>query len=120
MTCLKIAIAAILFIAVIGVCRVWFTSQTVSTLESSETLDTQIEQARSLGDDLEVQQTVLSNPTRIQAYAADTLGMVHTGQAAEYIDMSDGALAVDSNGDLSLAGSLSTIENGTSAQTAGV
>lgn len=110
MTCLKIGIMAIIFIAIVGVCRVWFTSQTVASLMEADALSTQIAEARATGDELEVQQTVLSNSTRVQSYAAENLGMVPTYGATEYIDLAAGALAVDSAGNLSLAGSIAVLD----------
>lgn len=111
MTCFKIAVVAILVLAAIGVARVWFTAATVSTLMDSENLTSQIDTARATGANLEVQQTVLANPTRIKAYATDNLGMVTT-TAIEYMDMSDGAVATDSSGNLSLSGSLVALDDG--------
>ena len=91
--------------------QVWFTAATVSTLMDSENLTSQIDTARATGANLEVQQTVLANPTRIKAYATDNLGMVTT-TAIEYMDMSDGAVATDSSGNLSLSGSLVALDDG--------
>lgn len=120
MYCLKIAVVAIVFFAIIGVARVWFTAQTVASLMEADQLNVQIAEAQATGDDLEVQQTVLSNSSRIQGYAAENLGMVPTNGATEYIDLAAGALAVDSAGNLSLAGSLSVLEDAEADATAGI
>lgn len=113
MTCFKIVIAAILFLAAIGVCRVWLTSATVSTLMSSEELSAQIDDAQSLAKDLEVQQAVLENPTRIEDYATQYLAMV-PAEETDYIDVSEGAVATDSSGTLSLSGSLASLDDASS------
>lgn len=109
-TVLKVVVAAVLFIAAVGVCRVALTAATVETMISSDQLTSQISSARSQGSELEVKVTTLANPTRIKAYASEHLGMA-VATSTSYIDLASGALATDSEGNLSLAGTISTIES---------
>jgi len=108
-TVLKVVVAAVLFLAVVGICRVALNAATVQTMIVSDGLTTQIAQAKSLADDLEVQETVLSNPARIKGYASENLGMAVAAQCG-YIDLAKGALATDSGGRLSLAGSIDVLK----------
>jgi cell division protein FtsL len=108
-TCFKIALVAVLVIAAVGVCRVWLSASTVSHLIVSEQLSSQITSARAAGSDLEIQQSILANPSRIQSIATETLGMT-SASGSTYIDLASGVLAKDNSGDLSLAGSLAVID----------
>lgn len=101
----KIALVAVLVLAAVGIFRVWLSATTVSNLIATEELSSQIDSARATGSDLEIQQSLLSNPARIQAIAADTLAMAPTTDAC-YLDIAAGVLATDSDGTLSLSGSL--------------
>lgn len=109
-------LAAFLFVAIIGVVRVWFISSTCAVSISSEETLAQIETARATGNELEVQQAVLSNPTRVETYAKDTLGMVQAVPTS-VIDLSTGAVSVTSDGSLSISGTVDTL-GGAPAQVA--
>ena len=104
--CFKVVIALAITFAVVAAARVFLTTATTSTLLESKALAAQIESARTAGDDLEIQQNILTNTTRIQRVASESLGM---GPAVghETISLDDWILATDSNGVLSLDGSLS-------------
>lgn len=115
-TILKVVVAGVIFIAAVGVCRVALTSASVNTLIASDDLTAQISTARSLSSDLEVQQSSLSNPSRIKEYASSTLGM-SSSDTSEQINLADGALSTDSNGTLSLAGSVDVLEASSSSST---
>lgn len=109
-TMLKAVVAAVLFIAAVGVCRVALTAASVETMISSDQLTSQISSARSQGGELEVKLTTLANPTRIKAYASERLGMA-AASGISYLDLATGALATDSEGNLSLAGTIGALES---------
>ena len=93
--------------AVIGFARVAISAATVTTSIESQQLAGQINDARTEGSDLEVTQSMLSNPTRIKAEAA-ALGI---GAAAdvENIDLSGDVVVTDEAGNLSLSGSVAAV-----------
>lgn len=103
----KIAVVAFVLFAVIGFARVAISAATVTTSIESQQLAGQISDARTEGSDLEVTQSMLSNPTRIKAEAA-ALGM---GAAAdvENIDLSGDVVVTDEAGNLSLSGSVAAV-----------
>lgn len=70
----KAIIAVIAVLAVVCGVRVWFSVSTVQALASTNAIQEQIEEARAAGNDLEIQHSVLANPTRIQKQAKN-LGM---------------------------------------------
>ncbi|NTU89531.1 MAG: hypothetical protein HGA54_06465 [Actinobacteria bacterium] len=109
MSCFRIALVVTLTLTAVALCRVWLTASTTSMLMASEGLVTQIESTRSQGADLEVQQSILANPTRIQTLASENLAM---GPASDvsYLSMADSALATDASGSLSLSGSLAALD----------
>lgn len=100
----KIAVVAFILFAVIGIARVAISAVTVTTSIESQQLSGQISDARTEGNDLEVAQSMLSNPTRIKVEAT-ALGM---GAAAdvEKIDLSGDVVVTDDVGNLSLSGSV--------------
>ena len=69
---------------------------------------TQIANERTLGNDLEVQQSQLSNSTHIHRSAAEGLGMAAPA-ATESIELGADVVATDASGNLSLSGSLSSM-----------
>lgn len=70
----KAVIAAVLVLAVVCSVRIFMSVSTVQALEASAHLQTQIEEARAAGNDLEIRHSVLANPASIQKKAA-RLGM---------------------------------------------
>lgn len=70
----KAVIAAVVLLAVVCSVRVFMSVSTVQALEASAHLQTQIEEARATGNDLEIRHSVLANPASIQRKAAK-LGM---------------------------------------------
>ena len=103
-TVAKFAVVAFVVFALVGFARVAISAATVSTSMESQQLTGQISEARTEGNDLEVTQSMLSNPTRIKAEAT-ALGM---GAAAdvEKIDLSGDVVVTDEAGNLSLSGSV--------------
>lgn len=70
----KAVIAAVVLLAVVCSVRIFMSVSTVQALEASAHLQTQIEEARATGNDLEIRHSVLANPASIQRKAAK-LGM---------------------------------------------
>lgn len=70
----KAVIAAVVLLAIVCSVRVFMSVSTVQALEASAHLQTQIEEARATGNDLEIRHSVLANPASIQRKAAK-LGM---------------------------------------------
>lgn len=70
----KAVVAAFVLLAIVCSVRVFMSVSTVQALEASAHLQTQIEEARATGNDLEIRHSVLANPASIQRKAAK-LGM---------------------------------------------
>ena len=70
----KAVIAIVAVLAVVCSIRIFMSVSTVQALEASAHLQTQIEEARATGNDLEIRHSVLANPASIQRKAAK-LGM---------------------------------------------
>ena len=71
----KAAVLIGLFIAVVGLIRVGFISSTVSNLKAANATRYQISVNESLVDELQVEQSVLSNSRRIVKIATENYGM---------------------------------------------
>lgn len=67
--------AIIIVVAVLGLGRVWLSVQAAQASIESAQLQRAIVQERYSGDMLEVQQSALATPSRIQAIAGRTMGM---------------------------------------------
>lgn len=87
--------------------RVLLSAASVTTTIATDELSTQIANERTLGNDLEVQQSQLSNSTHIRS-AAEGLGMAAPA-ATESIELGADVVATDASGNLSLSGSLSSM-----------
>lgn len=70
----KAILAVVAVLAVVCSVRVFMSVSTVQALEASAHLQTQIEEARATGNDLEIRHSVLANPASIQKKASK-LGM---------------------------------------------
>lgn len=73
-------------IALLGVGRVWLSVQAAEASIDSTTLRRDIKQERYVGDMLEIQQSALATPSRIQAIAGTTMGMA-PATTVSYLDM---------------------------------
>lgn len=73
-------------VALLGVGRIWLTVQAAQASIDSSTLRREIKQARYVGDMLEIQQSALATPSRIQAIAGTTMGMAPATKVS-YLDM---------------------------------
>ena len=74
--------------AVLGLGRVWLSVQAAQASIDSGKLQTAIKSARYEGDMLEIQQSALATPSRIQAVAVGTMGMA-PATSVSYLQMSD-------------------------------
>ncbi len=73
-------------IALLGVGRVWLSVQAAQASIDSTSLRREIKQERYIGDMLEIQQSALATPSRIQAIAGTTMGMA-PATTVSYLDM---------------------------------
>ena len=108
-TVAKLIVVAALVVAALCFVRVGLTAATVSTSIESDSLSAQIETARTVGGDLEVQQSQLSNSMHIRVKAA-SLGMAAPVDTQTIVLPAD-PVAVDGAGNLSLSESVSTMSN---------
>lgn len=106
----KLAIAAVAALAVICSVRVFLSVSTVQALESSALLQTQIEDARAAGNDLEIRHAVLSNPTDIQKKAT-RLGMSAPKTTERITVALPAQTMLDSTGSISISSTLKSVQN---------
>lgn len=109
MYCFKLAIVFLIGLGAIAFIRVWLTASTTSTLIQNQKVTAQISTARSTGDTLEVKQAALANPSRIASVATTQLGMV-PGSSVSYMQITDDVVATDTDGDISVSGSVSAFD----------
>jgi cell division protein FtsL len=67
--------SVLLMVAVMGLGRIWLSVEAARTSIEAGKLRTAIKAAQYQGDMLEIQQSALSTPSRIQALAVGTMGM---------------------------------------------
>ena len=96
-------------IALIAMARVAITSAAASCALETRSLQTSIETARAEGNELEVSQSVLANPSRIKAQAT-ALGMAPAPEYSEQITLSPDIVATDGAGSLSLSESVARMK----------
>lgn len=106
----KTIAVVLLFLALLACVRITISSATVTTALETRELTSQIDTARSAGNVLEVQQSSLSNPTRIKDAAA-LLGMSAPAYVAN-IDISGDLVVTDGAGSLSLSGAAAVLAQG--------
>lgn len=100
------AFAAVLVVfALLGFVRIGLASATVTTALAADELSTNISSARSEGNELEVRQSYLSNPSSVKQEAASRLGMSEPSEALT-ITLGEDVVATDANGNLSLSASV--------------
>ena len=73
-------------VALLGVGRVWLSVQAAQASIDASELRREIKQERYRGDMLEIQQSALATPSRIQAIAGTTMGMA-PATTVSYLDM---------------------------------
>ena len=105
----RIVLVVAAVVAVLCCARVGLAAASVSTTIASNDLSTQIANERTAGNDLEVQQSQLSNSMHIRI-AAEGLGMAAPA-ATEAVELGADVVSTDAEGNLSLSGSLSAMAN---------
>ncbi len=109
MTIARVIVVVAAIVAVIACVRVGLSAMSINTSIATSELSSQIETARTAGNDLEVMQSQLSNSTHIKLEATG-LGMA-APESTTVVTLSPDVVATDAQGNLSLSGSLSAIEN---------
>lgn len=109
MTIARVVVVVAIVIAAIACVRVGLSAMSIHTSIATSELSSQIETARTTGNDLEVMQSRLSNSTHIKLEAT-SLGMAAPA-ATSVVTLAPDAVVVDEQGNLSLAGSLSALGN---------
>ena len=105
----KAVVVVALVIVMVCCVRVGLSAASITTSIEANRLSTQIENARSYGSDLEVQQSRLSNSTHIRVEAA-SLGVTPPEKTVAVVLGAD-VVATDETGNLSLSGSIAALEN---------
>lgn len=105
----KAVVVVALVIAMVCCVRVGLSAASITASIEANRLSTQIENARSYGSDLEVQQSRLSNSTHIRVEAA-SLGVTPPEKTVAVVLGAD-VVATDEAGNLSLSGSIAALEN---------
>ncbi len=93
-TGIKCAVAFAAVLAVAALARILLIALAFGFASDNATLYDQLEEARSLGSELEVQQAVYSNADRITSLATDVYGMV-SAESVTVIDLSASTTADD-------------------------
>ena len=101
----QVLAAVLVVFALLGFVRLGLASATVTTALSADELSTNIDSARSEGNELEVRQSYLSNPANVKQEAASKLGMSEPEQTLT-ITLGTDVVATDADGNLSLASSV--------------
>ncbi len=103
----RVGVVVAIVVAVLCCARVGLAAANISATIATSELSSQIEAQRTTGNDLEVQQSQLSNSMHIRI-AAEGLGMAAPA-ATEAVVLSEDVIATDASGNLSLSASLSSM-----------
>lgn len=106
-TLVKMAAVVIVTIAILSFARIMLTSNAVVTMIENESLSSQITEARSTGISLEMEQSVLKNPSAIRAQAKQ-MNMV-APLSATTITLKPDIVAIESGDTLSLSGTIKNV-----------
>ena len=90
LTRVKVAVAISMALITLGVCRVALTTASVSLLQGNVTLRSQIKEAESYNDDLQVEHSILSSASRIDRIATQNYGMVLSDKSSAQADSESG------------------------------
>ncbi len=104
----KVMVAVLIAFLVFGFARVYLSSTAYSVASEASSLRAQISDARTTGESLAVQESLLSSSSNIRTQAAERLGM-GSASASATITLSADPVAVDSAGNLSFAESVSRL-----------
>ena len=106
----KLAIVAVMLIAVICGIRVWLSVTTVSALESANSLESTLESALASTRELEIQHSILASSTRIEEEATK-IGMI-APQNINYIKViMPSTVVTNIDGSISLSGTIQNVED---------
>ncbi len=105
---IKVGVALLAVFLVIGFVRVALASAAYSTASEASSLRAQISDARTTGESLAVQESLLSSPSNIRTEAGNRLSMT-SGSATEAMTLSVDPVAIDSDGNLSFAQSVARL-----------
>lgn len=106
-TAAKLAAVVLVFVAALCFGRIALTNAAVTTMIQSDALSAQITEARTSGISLEMEQSVLSSKSALNA-AVKRLGMAAPG-AIGTLELPPDVVALDANGALSLSGSVKNL-----------
>ena len=106
----KFALAALAALALICSVRVFLSVSTVQALEASASLQTQIEEARAAGNDLEIRHAVLSTPSSIQKKAT-RLGMSAPKTTERITVALPPSTQLNAAGSISVSATLKSVQN---------
>lgn len=106
----KFALAALAALALICSVRIFLSVSTVQALEASASLQTQIEEARAAGNDLEIRHAVLSNPSSIQKKAT-RLGMSAPKTTERITVALPPSTQLNAAGSISVSATLKSVQN---------
>jgi len=99
----KVGIIFLMILGGVGLATVWLQASTVDVLMQTSSAESAISSARAAGSNLEVQYSVLVNPTRIKGIASESLGM----SAATNVS----SLDLSSHSSVSSASSVKTVSS---------
>lgn len=106
-TAVKMAAIVIVLVAVLSFVRIALTSSSVTTMIQSDALSAQISEARSAGTSLEMEQSVLKNPSAVKAQAKQ-LGM-SAPSGATTITLEPDVVAINNGDTLSLSDTIKNV-----------
>ena len=106
-TAAKMAAIVLVVVAALAFARIALTSATVTTMIESDSISSEIADARSAGVSLEMEQSVLSNSSAIKQ-AATKLGMSAPFEVGT-IELAPDVVATDAGGNLSLSGTVKNL-----------
>ncbi len=100
----KVAAVVLVVLALVGVTRVTLASAAVGASIQAQELSSAIEDARDVGSQLEVEQSSLSNPSRVKSEAT-AMGMSAPAETT-MVNLEQDVVSIDEEGNLSLSQSL--------------
>lgn len=106
-TAAKLAAVVLVFVAALCFARIALTNAAVTTMIESDALSAQISEARSSGVGLEMEQSVLSSTSALNA-AVKRLGMAAPAEVGALV-LDPDVVAIDANGELSLSDSVKNV-----------
>lgn len=110
-----VVVCALVFLA-LGACRVALSTATVSTLQANSALRSQIKEAQTLNEDLQVEKSVLSSSSRISRIATQNYGMTLSTNR-EVVDLSSASdSAATASSDATSASASASSADGDAAQ----